>query len=800
MHPTDVDTFYVGCDGGIWKSTDGGNNFTNLNGNLNVTQFYAIGVDYNDPETICGGSQDNSSLARTTNDLWDLQAVTGDGFVCHFNPQNPDYSYITSYPSGGYPNVWRSTTGPFGSFSDITGPGSGVISGDRSNWVTPYLIDPQNPSTLYLGTHRVYRSDDLGSSWVHVGPDDLTGGSGSLLSLEINRSFPSYVFSGSASGRVWYTSNGGADWTDITSGLPSRSINDIAADPTDPNHAFAVVGGFNTTHLWEWTGGVGWTERGTSLPNVPANTVLMLTATDLLVGTDTGVFRSYDGGQTFQPYMDGLPEGTVVTDLKYNLLQNIITAGTYGRGAWQVSIDPVHPIVVYDSVELPLVEVDGDGDANVEPGETWSVRPLLRNGGGETALGVRARLATATPGVTIVEPSLRGYGDIDPGAANGPASAFSFMVDPSLTCGIDIVFDIVDITSTNAPHDYTDLLAPFSVTVVDEFQPPVPTTHLDETFDPVTPGAWTHEAIQAGVLPCWNFNYFDEWNVTSKDAAHGDSYHCGNGPGGTYFKRNYAWLYYGGKDSTDGPGLVIPSDAIDATLTIVHWYDTPLGEDGGQVVVDSSMDDQDVYVTLEPLGGYPGGDLASGNCNGLQGQEAFQGSSGGWVTSSFDLMEFVGRRIYLAFVFGSDQLDSGGEGWYIDQVTVVTHTNGAAICDVTQWPGSVPATVHFELVGTDTIETTWDDSCNVASYPGQTYSIQAGDLDLLRSGGTYTHAPVAGLCNRTSPSTFTAGGGSEYYLVVPNADGREGGAGEGSGGPRPQASQVCGERREAGCP
>ena len=44
-----------------------------------------------------------------------------------------------------------------------------------------------------------------GSNWYQVGPDDLTAGSGSLLSLEVNRSFPSYVYSGSASGRVWRT-------------------------------------------------------------------------------------------------------------------------------------------------------------------------------------------------------------------------------------------------------------------------------------------------------------------------------------------------------------------------------------------------------------------------------------------------------------------------------------------------------------------------------------------------------------------------------------------------------------------
>jgi hypothetical protein len=801
MDPNDADTFWVGSDGGVWKSTDGGSSFLNRNGNLNITQFYAIGVEWNDPGTACGGAQDNSSLARTTSNTWDLQAVTGDGFVCHFNPQDENYAYITSYPSGGYPNVWRSTSGVFGSFSDITGAGSGVINGDRSNWVTPYILDPADPNVMYLGTHRVYRSDNHGSSWYRVGPDDLTAGSGSLVALEVNRSYPDVVYSGSASGRVWRTADGGGTWTDLTAGLPGRSVNDIAADPMNPGRAFAVLGGFNTDHVFEWNEGSGWTPRGSGLPNVPTNTVLMLTDTDVLVGTDTGVFRSYDGGQTWQPYMDGFPEGVPVTDLKYNQLQNLITAGTYGRGAWQVSIDPVHPIVVFDSIELPLLETDGDGDGDVEPGETWEVRPVLRNGGGETALAVQARLQTSTAGVTILDPTSRGFGDVAPGATVPSQTGFAFTVDPSVPCGVTVVFDVVDITSANPPNAHADALAAFSVEVNGGFEPPVTTTPLDDDFDPNPLPDWTHELVNPNIVQCWNFPFFDEWHVDSKDAAHANSYHAGAGPGGTYARRNYAWLYYGGKDSGNGPGIDVPAGALGATLTLTHWYDTALGEDGGQVAIDAVEDDQDVYTTLDPVGGYPGGVLDGSNCNGLGGQNAFHGSSGGWVTSTFDLLPYVGKRVYLAFVFGSDNRVATGEGWYIDDVLVEVQQNGAAICDVTEWPGSVPANVSFSLVAPGTVEATWGDACNLGAVPGQTYSVQSGDLDTLHASGTYTHAPVDGLCDQTSPHTFGAGAGNEYYLVLPNLGGREGGGGtDSSGASRPQGAGTCGPQREAACP
>ena len=93
--PTETNTFFVGSDGGLWRSTNGGSSFQNANGNMNITQFYAIGVDPSDPERICGGAQDNSSLARDHDNVWERQAVTGDGFVCQLDPNQTGAAQLT---------------------------------------------------------------------------------------------------------------------------------------------------------------------------------------------------------------------------------------------------------------------------------------------------------------------------------------------------------------------------------------------------------------------------------------------------------------------------------------------------------------------------------------------------------------------------------------------------------------------------------------------------------------------------------------------------------------------------------
>ena len=332
MDPADSNTFYIGCDGGVWKTTDGGNNFTNLNGNLNITQFYALGNHPTDNNTIMGGAQDNASLIRTTSNVWQLQLMTFDGFVCHFDPANPDIVYVATYPFSG-PRIFRSTSGAFGPFEFIT---SNVVG--PSAWVTPYILDPSNPGTLFVGTNRIWRSTNNGSNWAPVGPSDMGFFlyDGIVHALEVNRSNGNYVFSGTTDGMIWRSTDGGTNWTEISGFFALGTyINDIASDPANPARAFAVVGGFGTAHLWEHTGSGDWIARGNGLPDVPANTVFIRTTSEIYVGTDVGIYVSTNGGVDFVPFMDGLPQGLVITDLKYTANTQTLMAGTYGRGAWE---------------------------------------------------------------------------------------------------------------------------------------------------------------------------------------------------------------------------------------------------------------------------------------------------------------------------------------------------------------------------------------------------------------------------------------------------------------------------------
>ncbi|MBZ5637129.1 MAG: hypothetical protein LAO51_00075 [Acidobacteriia bacterium] len=352
INPSNGNEIYIGCDGGVWKTTNGGSSFANLNANLNFTQFYDVGIHPVSDEILCGGAQDNSSLARTTENVWDVQTVTGDGFMCAINPANPNTDYIASYPYNNLPSVYRSTNGILGTYSGITGSTAGIAATSRIDWVTPYTLSPTSPSTMFLGTYQMYRSTNGGTSFSLVGPTDMTGGgSENISTVSVCRTDGNYVYAGTTDGYPWRSTDGGSTWSQLSGGLPARRINDVEADPTNPGRAFCVVSGFGTAHLYEYTEG-SWVARGGGLPDVPANTVLVLSANVVYVGTDVGVFVSSDGGVSFTPFNYGLPAGLVVTDLEFNATTGTITAGTYGRGAWQYSfctaLDPCHTAGVFD--------------------------------------------------------------------------------------------------------------------------------------------------------------------------------------------------------------------------------------------------------------------------------------------------------------------------------------------------------------------------------------------------------------------------------------------------------------------
>jgi photosystem II stability/assembly factor-like uncharacterized protein len=255
---------------------------------------------------------------------------------------------------------------------------------------------PSQPNVFYIGVCNggVWKTDDYGRTWTPIFDQQPTG---SIGSLAVAASDPNIVYAGSGEGLhrpdlsvgdgIYKSTDAGKTWTHL--GLrEGQQIPQLAVDPRDANKVFAAVSG----HPYgpnEERGVFRSTDGGQSFQkvlgrdeNVGADDVLIDPSDSNIVyatlwearqgpwengawnGSNGGIFKSTDGGSTFQPLAGGLPK-------------EIVQA--------HIGISHSNPLMLFASVatkEGVRLYHSNDG------GKTWAIattdpRPGSRIGGGD---------------------------------------------------------------------------------------------------------------------------------------------------------------------------------------------------------------------------------------------------------------------------------------------------------------------------------------------------------------------------------------------------------------------------------
>ncbi|WP_431158397.1 VPS10 domain-containing protein [Winogradskyella poriferorum] len=323
---------FVGSDGGIYRADDPTNvstsYYTDLTTGMGIRQFYKIGISQTDPVIITGGSQDNgSSVLRADGNWYDWWGADGmEGFV---DKNNTDIMYGTSQ---------------FGSFVKSNNGGNSVFGisqpdgkGGQSswNWIVPFEQDPLVQNTIYCAFDQVYKSVDGGSNWTSISQN--FGADVDHLKIAPTDSNKMYL---AINGTLWYTSNGGTNWTQSFLFLGgSQRINSIAVHPTDADKVAIATN--NSSKVYVSTdGGVTFTDIPWDLPNFSAQAVAWQDngKDGLYVGMNYGVYYTdNDLGDTWIPFNNGLPN-VRINELEINTADNKIYAATYGRGLWRSNV------------------------------------------------------------------------------------------------------------------------------------------------------------------------------------------------------------------------------------------------------------------------------------------------------------------------------------------------------------------------------------------------------------------------------------------------------------------------------
>ena len=343
--PNDLSHIVDGNDGGVYYSYNGGTVWTKSY-NLPITQFYAATIDELNPQRTYGGTQDNGTLRTMTGNLDDWERIYGgDGFYCIVDYTNANIIYA-EYQWG---NLAKSTNGG-NSFYSAT---NGISSGDRTNWSTPVIMDPNNHLVLYYGANRLYKTINGADYWNAIS-GDLTNGPGSgnltygtITTIAAANADSNVVYVGTDDANVWVTTDGGTNWTSINTGLPDRWVTRVAVDPYDAAIAYVTFSGYRydspLPHVYRTTNyGVSWDGISSNLPEVPVNVIIVdpeNTAT-LYAGTDYGVYYTTDTGGTWQPLGTNLPF-SAVDDLVLHNGTRVLRAATHGRSFFEFDLDQI---------------------------------------------------------------------------------------------------------------------------------------------------------------------------------------------------------------------------------------------------------------------------------------------------------------------------------------------------------------------------------------------------------------------------------------------------------------------------
>ena len=367
--PADPNELYAGNDGGVSKTTDHGATFHSLNAALTLSQFIGISLHPTNPAISYGGTQDNGSQQRLGDSESWREVVSGDGGHTVINPLDPSMVFMTyvrgeMYRLTGNAQTFDAQVGWNGAFDE-------PYDGARMAFYPPFVSNGVD-GTLYFGTWRLFVSTNLGNSWFAPASfADLTKGYTStgpdvLSAIGVARSNTSVIYTGSSQGRAMVSTNGGGIWTDITQGLPNRSITSVTVDPSNAAIAYLTVSGFGSGHVFKTTNtGNTWTDISGSLPDIPANCCLF-DPTDhntIYLGTDIGVFRSTASGANWRGFNKGLPP--VVVHEFASQPSGLIQVATYGRGAYELIANPPPVIasVIFDGKKHLTISGSSFGDA-----------------------------------------------------------------------------------------------------------------------------------------------------------------------------------------------------------------------------------------------------------------------------------------------------------------------------------------------------------------------------------------------------------------------------------------------------
>jgi photosystem II stability/assembly factor-like uncharacterized protein len=335
--PNDPKRMVQTNDGGANVSFNAGETWTEQD--YPTAQFYNVITTAHVPYHVCGAQQDNSTACVPSTGGDTLYDVGGgeSGYIAP-DPLNTDVFYAGSY--GGLLTRINRRTGErrnINIWPDNPMGHSGIDITERFQWTFPIVFSPTNPKVLYATSQHVWRTTNEGQTWTKISPD-LTrhdpatlGPSGGPITLDqtgvetyatVFTLAPSaidgnVIWAGSDDGLVHVTRDGGKTWLKVTPpDLPEFTrISMIEASPHAIGTAYLAGNRYQRAdrapYIYKTTDfGKTWTKIVTGIPGDDFPRVIREDKKRkglLFVGTENGIYASFDDGAQWQSLRLELP-------------------------------------------------------------------------------------------------------------------------------------------------------------------------------------------------------------------------------------------------------------------------------------------------------------------------------------------------------------------------------------------------------------------------------------------------------------------------------------------------------------
>ena len=373
IHPATTNLLFAGTiGGGLFQSTDGGSNWAVVTSGLPVDPplsdppvVSSLTIDPDQPDTIFGAvfgtSADGIYKSTDRGATW----FESGRFQTPVLALAIDPSQTSTLYAGTGEGVFKSSDGGQAWVATNAGLRDSEILDDVPGYVVLSLtIDPSDSATVYAGTlgNGVFKSTDAGASWAAVNsglpPLEVAESPPVVTSLIVDPSNPSTIYAGISAGTqddgVFKSTNGGQSWAaanvDRKFDLKPTHVLALVIDPTSPATVFA--GTFGRGVFKSITGADSWTpaNSGLNAGMVVALAIDPSSPATVYAGTGNGLFKSTDSGQAW-------------VDISRGIWNALVTA---------VAIDPINPSTVYVGTGIP----GGVGSTGVfkttNGGDSWN--------------------------------------------------------------------------------------------------------------------------------------------------------------------------------------------------------------------------------------------------------------------------------------------------------------------------------------------------------------------------------------------------------------------------------------------